>query len=233
MKVLALIPARGGSKRLPGKNLMPLGGKPLIAWSIDVVRDLSGVVDVLVSTDDPVIAQAADGMGALVPWLRPAELATDTASSVDVALHALDWYEAEYGVVDGLMLLQPTSPLRTRQTVESGIALFQTGQGRAVVGVAPAATHPMWALKLLDGGLQPWVSQEALRTRSQDLPEAYAITGAFYLLSPQVLRKERSFYPLGAQPLVQNGERESVDIDTEEDYVLAQALLSLQAQADS
>jgi CMP-N,N'-diacetyllegionaminic acid synthase len=230
MKVLVLIPARGGSKRLPGKNLLPLGGKPLIAWSIDIVRDLPGVVDVLVSTDDPCIAQVAGEMGAMVPWLRPAELATDTANSVDVALHALDWYEAQHGLIDGLMLLQPTSPLRTRQTVESGIALFQAGQGRAIVGVAPAATHPMWALKLLNGGLQPWVSQEALRTRSQDLPEAYAITGAFYLLSPQELRKERSFFPLDARPLIQNGERESVDIDTEDDYILAQALLSLPVQ---
>jgi CMP-N,N'-diacetyllegionaminic acid synthase len=230
MKVLVLIPARGGSKRLPGKNLLPLGGKPLIAWSIDVVRDLPGVVDVLVSTDDPGIAQAAGNMGAMVPWLRPAELATDTASTVDVALHALDWYEAQHGLVDGLMLLQPTSPLRTRQTVERGVALFQAGQGRAIVGVAPAVTHPMWALKLLNGGLQPWVSQEALRTRSQDLPEAYAITGSFYLLSPQELRKERSFFPLGARPLMQVGERESVDIDTAEDYVLAQALMSLPVQ---
>ena len=233
MKVLALIPARGGSKRLPGKNLLSLGGKPLIAWSIDIVLGLPGVVDVLLSTDDPHIARVASEMGVMVPWLRPPELATDTASSVDVALHALDWYEAEYGVVDGLMLLQPTSPLRSRGTVERGIALFQDGQGRAVVGVAPATTHPMWALKLLDGGLQPWVSQEALRTRSQDLPAAYAITGAFYLLSPQELRKERSFFPLGAQPLVLNGEGESIDIDTEEDYVLAQALLSLRIQADS
>lgn len=233
MKVLALIPARGGSKRLPGKNLLPLGGKPLIAWSIDVVDDLPDIVDVLVSTDDLGIAQVAGEMGALVPWLRPAELATDTASSVDVALHALNWYEAEYGVVDGLMLLQPTSPLRTRQTVERGIALFREGEGRPVVGVAPVATHPMWTFKLVDGGLQPWVSQEALQTRSQDLPEAYAITGAFYLLSPQELRKERSFFPLGTLPLVMNGERETVDIDTKEDYVLAQALLSSSVKATS
>ena len=233
MKVLALIPARGGSKRLPGKNLLPLGGKPLIAWSIDVVRDLRSVVDVLVSTDDPGIAQAASEMGAMVPWLRPTELATDSASSVDVALHALDWYEAVHGVIDGLMLLQPTSPLRTRQAVERGIALFQAGQGRAIVGVAPAVTHPMWALKLVGRGLQPWVSQQALQTRSQDLPEAYAITGAFYLLSPQELRKERSFFPLGSLPLMMDGERESVDIDTEMDYVLAQALLTLPVQAYS
>ena len=230
MKLLALIPARGGSKRLLGKNMLPLGGKPLLAWSVDVVRGVPGVVVVLVSTEDPAIAQAATEMGAMVPWLRPAELATDTASSVDVALHALNWYEAEYGEVDGLMLLQPTSPLRTRQTVERGIALFHDEERRAVVGVTPAATHPMWALKLVSGELRPWATQEALRKRSQDLPEAYTITGGFYLLSPQDLRRGRSFFPLGALPLVQSSGRESVDIDTEEDYFMAQALLSLPTQ---
>ena len=226
MRVLALIPARGGSKRLPGKNLLPLGGKPLISWSIDVVRDLPCVVDVLVSTDDLAIAQVAVENGAMVPWLRPPELATDNANSVDVALHALNWYETEHGVVDGLMLLQPTSPLRTRATVEHGIALFQAVKGLGVVGVSPAATHPMWAFKRVGSVLKPWVSQKALQTRSQDLPEAYAVNGAFYLLSPKKLRKLRSFFPNGFLPLIMGDEWESIDIDTEKDYLLAQALVS-------
>ena len=125
MKILALILARGGSKRLPGKNIRCLGGKPLIVWSIDVTKHIPEICDILVSTDDPAIAAVSKGAGALVPWLRPPELATDTATSVDAALHALDWYEADKGKVDGLLLLQPTSPFRTKETVMRGIAFFK------------------------------------------------------------------------------------------------------------
>ena len=113
LRLLAIVPARGGSKRLPRKNVLLLGGKPLIAWTIDAARDSGCFVDVLVSTDDAEIADRARAHGALVPWLRPPEFATDTARSIDVVLHALDWYERERGAVAGMMLLQPTSPFRT------------------------------------------------------------------------------------------------------------------------
>ena len=128
MRILAFITARGGSKRLPEKNIRPLGGKPLMMWSIDVARDIVDVCDILVSTDDSGIAKIARDGGALVPWLRPAELATDTATSVDVCLHAIDWYEAEKEEADGLMLLQPTSPFRSQETVLRGIELFRKNQ---------------------------------------------------------------------------------------------------------
>jgi CMP-N,N'-diacetyllegionaminic acid synthase len=230
MRLLALIPARGGSKRLPGKNLMPLGGKPMIVWSIDAVRSLPDICGILVSTDDEAIAAAAVAAGADVPWRRPAELATDTAASVDVALHALDWYEAAHGKVDGLLLLQPTSPLRSRSTVERGIALFAEGGGCAVIGVAAAATHPLWALRLVDGALQPWLDEGGLNRRSQDLPPAYEVTGAFYLVAPQELRRYHSFFPPGALPLVMESRRETIDIDTAEDFAMAQALLALDGE---
>lgn len=106
MRILALITARGGSKRLPGKNIRVLGGKPLIVWSIDVAKDIAEICDILVLTLTAIAAVCTEA-GALVPWLRPADLATDTASSVVVVLHALDWYEAEKGAVDGILLLQP------------------------------------------------------------------------------------------------------------------------------
>jgi CMP-N,N'-diacetyllegionaminic acid synthase len=230
MRLLALIPARGGSKRLPNKNLLLLGSKPLIAWSIEAAHGLPSICDILVSTDDSTIARAAIEAGAKVPWLRPADLATDVASSVDVALHAIDWYEEVHGKLDGLLMLQPTSPLRSRRTMERGISLFGEGGGRAVIGVAPAATHPMWALKLVDGGLQPWLAESSLQMRSQDLPPAYAVTGAFYLVTPQDLRAHRSFFPPGALPLVAETQRETIDIDTAEDFTLAQAILSLDGE---
>lgn len=224
MKILVLIPARGGSKRLPGKNLLPLGGRPLIEWSIRVIEDVLDVKHVLVSTDDSDIAAVARALGAMVPWLRPTHLATDTATSVDVALHAYDWYEAEFGAVDGIMLLQPTSPLRSRRTIEEGIRLFKEGN-QAIVGVSLAGTHPLRALKLEGENIIPWSSWDSFSVRSQDLPKAYALTGSFYLISPSELRSGLSFFPTDAKPLLQENLYELVDIDRESDYLLAQALL--------
>ena len=125
MRILAVVPARGGSDRLPGKNVRLLGGKPLIVWSIDVANDVPSICDTLVSTDDAEISAISRDAGALVPWLRPAELATSRASSVDVCIYALNWYQKENGEVDGLLLLQPTSPFRSRSTVLRGIRLFE------------------------------------------------------------------------------------------------------------
>ena len=135
MRILVVITARGGSKRLPGKNIRILGEKPLIIWSIDVAKDIPEICDILVSTDDTAIASICTEAGALVPWLRPAELATDTANSIDVVLHALDWYETEKGAVDGILLLQPTSPFRTKKTVLRGIELFSKNEQQPVLGV--------------------------------------------------------------------------------------------------
>lgn len=222
MKILVLVPARGGSKRLPGKNIRPLAGRPLIAWTISAVTGLDGVADILVSTDDPAIAAAGAEAGALVPWMRPEHLASDHASSLDVALHALDWYEAEHEAVDGLLLLQPTSPLRQRTTVEQGMALFEAGR-RAVVGISAAPVHPQWCFRIVDGTLVPFMDSARLGARSQDLDPAYAPNGAFYLIAPSQLRSEQTFFPADAQPLSMSAE-ESVDIDTEWDFRLAEAM---------
>jgi CMP-N,N'-diacetyllegionaminic acid synthase len=223
LRILALITARGGSKRLPGKNIRSLGGRPLIAWSVEVVQGVPSICDILVSTDDRDIANIAADMGALVPWLRPAELATDSASSVDVSLHAIDWYESYSSKVDGLLLLQPTSPFRSRITLERGITLFSANRYRPVVGVSPAKSHPMRCFKVegetmvsfLDGG-------EGLR--SQDLPPAYEVNGAFYLIAPEDLRNARSFYCCNMVPLVIDQPEESIDIDTEWDWKIAEAV---------
>ena len=224
MKILALVAARGGSKRVAGKNIRPLGGRPLIVWTLDAVRGVSGVCDTLVSTDDEAIASVAREAGALVPWLRPAALATDTATSVDVCLHALDWYERERGDVDGLLLLQPTSPFRRRDTIERGCALFAESSRRPVIGVAPAASHPMWCYRVEGTRMRPFVG-DAGEARSQDLPPAYVINGAFYLIAPADLRAARSFLADNMAPLVVDRPGESVDIDTEWDWTLAEALL--------
>lgn len=223
MRILALIPARGGSKRLPGKNIRPLGGKPLIVWSVEVVKDMPDICDILVSTDDPAIASVAQAADALVPWLRPAEFATDTASSVDVALHALDWYEKEKGAVDGLLLLQPTSPYRRRESIERGIELFRQNDHRPVIGVSSAKSHPMWCFKVQGTVIKPFMVGGGLHLRSQDLPSAYVVNGAFYLLTPTDLRRHRSFYNENMVPLVIDRQEDCIDIDTECDWRAAEA----------
>jgi CMP-N,N'-diacetyllegionaminic acid synthase len=224
MRILALIAARGGSKRIPGKNMRLLGGKPLIAWSIDVSKGIPEVCDILVSTDSNDIAEIAKKSGATVPWLRPSELATDTASSVDVCLHALKWYEDENGKVDGFMLLQPTSPFRSRDSVLRGIDLFRANQSHPVIGVSTAESHPMWCFKIEEGAMRPFIEGEGLKLRSQDLPLAYVINGAFYLITPDDFRELKSFYRENMVPLVIDSPEESLDIDTEWDWKLAEAI---------
>ena len=222
-RILALVTARAGSKRVPGKNLRSLAGRPLIVWSVDAARGIAEICEILVSTDDAAIAAAARAAGALVPWLRPAELATDTASSVDVCLHALDWYEREHAAVDGLLLLQPTSPFRTRETLARGIAMFYAAERRPVVAVSPAASHPLWCFRLAGQTLRPYIEGADLSARSQDLPPAYVLNGALYLIEPERLRQRRTFCGEDMVPLVMDDPVEAIDIDTEWDWTVAQA----------
>jgi CMP-N,N'-diacetyllegionaminic acid synthase len=226
MKILAVIPARGGSKRLPGKNIRILGDKPLIVWSINVAKDTSEICDILISTDNPAIAGICTTAGALVPWLRPAELATDTATSVNVVLHALDWYEAENGAVDGVLLLQPTSPFRTKETVRKGIGLFAKHGCQPVLGISSTHSHPMWTLKMKGEYVVPFMQNNGMVTRSQDLPPAYVVNGSFYLISPTELRERRSFVGEKTIPLLIESPQEALDIDTEWDWTVATAALA-------
>jgi len=233
VKILTLIPARGGSKRLPGKNIKELGGLPLIAWTLHAARDSSVCAAIVVSTDDEAIAAVAREHGADVPGLRPAALATDTAGSVDVALHALDLYEAGHGPVDGLLLLQPTSPFRTADTIRRGVALFAENHGRQpVVGVSAAPSHPAWCFRTTSDGMEPFLGWDAIGRRSQDLEPAYQDAGQFYWGS-------RAAWLGGISPVGGEGighilpRHRVVDIDTPEDWHLAELLYQVLAQDDA
>ena len=221
MRILALVPARGGSKRLPGKNIRMLGEKPLINWTLEVAKEVPEISEILVSTDDPEIALIAKVAGASIPWMRPKILATDEATSVDVALHALDCYESENGTVDALLLLQPTSPFRTRETVQRGIELFKAYGRIPVVGVSPSRDHPMWTFKEQDGYLVPFLEHHSIGGRSQDLQPAFIINGTFYIISPEELRSSRSFIGLRTIPLYISSLKEALDIDSQSDFDLA------------
>jgi N-acylneuraminate cytidylyltransferase len=212
---------------VPGKNLRLLGGSPLIVWSIEAAQDIPQICDILVSTDDSAIAHVARKARALVPWLRPPELATDTATSEAVCLHALDWYESEKGSVDGLLLLQPTSPFRSRDTIRRGIRLFQQQHRRLVLGISPARSHPLWCLRPDGPTVKPFVEGGGLHLRSQDLPPAFVVNGAFYLIAPEELRSSGVSYAENLVPLVIDDPAESMDLDTEWDWTIAEAIVRL------
>lgn len=225
-RVLALIPARGGSKRVPRKNVLDLGGVPLIGWSISAAHNSGICTDVVVSTDDPEIAEVARELGASVPELRPAALSTDTAGSVDVAVHVLDRYEEEHGMADALVLLQPTSPFRSAVAIQEAMRLFEChDMVRPVVSVAPVSTHPAWSFRLEGEGMSPLLGWEALSGRSQDLEPMWTLNGSIYIVPPGRLRRERAFVTRDVVPFKMSGVTDSVDIDTWLDWRFAESVI--------
>jgi CMP-N-acetylneuraminic acid synthetase len=226
MSIIALVTARGGSKGIPGKNLKPLGGRPLIAWSIEAARQSSSVDRVLVSTDDPAIAAAARDAGAEVPFLRPEELARDDSSHISVVLHALDWLrDKERFTPDYLLLLQPTAPFRTAEDLDAAAALARARNVDAVVSVCEARSHP-WLAKTVraDGTMEDFIPRTQTYERRQDFPPAYVLNGALYLNRPRSLRATGTLRPPGTLAHVMPIER-SVDLDTLADWEMAELLI--------
>lgn len=224
-RILAVIPARAGSKRLPGKNIRRLDGFPLIAWTIRTAIAAGVFENVLVSTDDDEIAAIAVQCGASAPWLRPAELSTDTATSVDVVLHALSAYQSANAGLESVMLLQPTSPFRSVDTIRRAIDLHRHTGNSQVVSVCPAKAHPEWCFLLdSENRMRRYVGHDGIPARSQDLPPAYQLNGAVYLASVDDIRKERSFICQRTRALVVTRPEESIDIDDAWDWRLAECI---------
>jgi CMP-N-acetylneuraminic acid synthetase len=194
VKVLGVVTARGGSKGLPGKNLKLLAGKPLIVYSIDAAQR-SGVFDRLVlSTDDPSIADAARASGCEVPFMRPAELALDSTPHLPVMSHVVAWLRDREGYrCDAVMILQPTSPFRTPDDIRNAVRLLEASGADSVVGVSEVPPHfnPMRILTADDGGVATlFVSGEPVRrrpVRRQDLPKVWAINEAIYVFRTSLL----------------------------------------------
>ena len=203
-----------------------LGGKPLIVWSIDQAKGIRKICDILVSTDDPEIARISKEAGALVPWLRPKNLATDTASSVDVALHALNWYESNKSKVDGVILLQPTSPFRKKSTIRKAIDLFRNNKKYPVISVSPVPTPPHWMMIKQGRFCEPFCGIRGLSMRSQDLPVFYQVNGVIYLCPANILKKSKHLIMKRNTPLLIQNSAESLDIDTKEDWAAAQQLVA-------
>lgn len=224
-RVLALIPARGGSKRLPGKNIKCLAGKPLIAWSIDFARAQDEIDDVIVSTDSQDIAEVARKFGADVPWLRPASLASDTASSVDVVKHALNELQNAGRQFEYLVLMQPTTPFRDPAMLQEALIKCHASGGAPVVAFCNAKTHPSWCFWRTAGGeMVRSGDRGADVTRSQDLPPAYQISGSLYVVGVERFLQEETFFSHDMQAVISTKRVYDCDIDDEIDWHLAEAL---------
>lgn len=225
MKTIAIIPARGGSKRLPGKNIRSFLGRPLITWSIRFAVDCGLFDRVLVSTDSEQIAEISRAAGVDVPYLRSAHLAGDHASSVDVVLDVLTREQNKNDTFDVVALLQPTSPIRDVSRWQAAFSCLGEGSWDAVVGVTPAKSHPFHVFeRSAEGSLRPFFGADGLQMRSQDLPQAVQVAGNMYLVRSQVLQSERSFFPARTAGVVCDKPYEALDIDTEADWIVAEAL---------
>lgn len=223
MTLLALIPARGGSKGIPRKNIRSFCGKPLLQWSIDAALAAACVDQVVVTTDDPEIADLASARGAEIPFLRPAELATDNAPGIAPVLHALE----QLPKVSDVLLLQPTSPLRTSADIEAIVALRQQAGCESAVSLTPSAKHPAWMYGLSqEQRLEPLLELDEIHCRQQ-LPPAYVLNGALYLASRGFLLREQAFISAGTIAYLMPAER-SVDIDTPLDWQWAEFLMQQQ-----
>lgn len=224
MKTLYVIPARGGSKGIPHKNIRPLAGKPLIGYSVDVARQLADDTDICVTTDDPDIAAVVEAMGLKVPFLRPAELATDKSGTYEVLLHALDFYEQRGIHYDCLVLLQPTSPLRTADDVRRAMALYSDDIDM-VVTVKEAASNPYYNCYETDADGYLTISKgDGSFTRRQDAPKVWEYNGAVYVINTASLRR----CPLGQfrrRRMSEMDAARSVDLDTELDWLVAEKMM--------
>jgi CMP-N,N'-diacetyllegionaminic acid synthase len=218
-KILAVIPARGGSKGVPRKNIRALNGKPLIAWTIEQAEQSRYIDRVIVSSEDEEICQVAKQSGAEIPFVRPAELASDTASGVDVLCHAVENAGAD---CDYVVLLQPTSPLRESTDIDAAIEYCVEQAVTSVVSLAEATKSPYWMYHMKEGGeLTPFVDNAA--SNRQELPQSYALNGAVYVLEVARLLASRKILDEQTLGYVMPAER-SYDIDTETDFLICEFL---------
>lgn len=220
---LAIIPARGGSKRLPRKNILDLCGKPLIAWSIKAGLNSKYIDKVVVSSDDDEILNISLNFGAET-IKRPVELASDTATTFDAIKHTIDNFEK----YDYIVLLQPTSPLRDAKHIDQAIELLETKKADAVVSVCEVDHSPLWSNTLpKDGNMSNFLKDEILNKRSQDLEKYYRLNGAIYICKTEKLLENKGFF-LKDNIFAYKMDRESsVDIDEEMDFKIAEVLIKM------
>ncbi|HRE72570.1 MAG: N-acylneuraminate cytidylyltransferase [Candidatus Accumulibacter regalis] len=226
--VLAMILARGGSKGLPRKNVLLVDGRPLIAWTVAAALGAKCVSRVILSSDDDEIILAARANGCEVPFRRPAELATDQATSIEVVLHAL----AEIPGYDYLLLLQPTSPLRTAADIDAAFAAMMASAAPACVSLCPVEESPYWMFRVdAENRMAKLLEPPPSAHRRQELPPVYSLNGALYLARTDWFYRNKTFISPETIGYVMPRSR-SIDIDTREDFMAFQRAIAGRATAN-
>lgn len=226
--MIALIPARGGSKGLPGKNIKNLCGKPLIAHTIEAALKAEGIERVIVTTDSEEIAAVAREYGAEVPFLRPAALAGDTSSAVDVYLHAVDFLEKESGrSIEKFTVLLPTAPLRNSVNIEQALRQFYEKNAETLISMREAETPISWYYEMnIEGRVKNLGLDAENAVKNRQVNKKYYIpNGAIYILDKELLKEKRTYYSENTVAYLMSAEQ-SVDIDCELDFKMAELLLS-------
>ncbi|WP_151901323.1 cytidylyltransferase domain-containing protein [Sulfurimonas hydrogeniphila] len=220
---LAIIPARGGSKRLPRKNVLDLAGKPLISWSIEAAKQSKYIDEVVVSSDDDEVLNIAKEQNASI-MKRPVRLATDTATTFEVVEHLIKNFEKQYTYI---ILLQPTSPLRKSEDIDKAIEFLHTKNADAVISVCEMEHSPLWSNTLpKDKSMATFLHKEILNKRSQDLETYYRLNGSIYIIKVAKLLEKKSFFLKDNIYAYVMDQKKSIDIDTKLDLEIANYLLS-------
>jgi len=227
MRILALIPARGGSKGVPGKNTKLLNGKPLLAYTSEIAMQSKPLTEVIVSTEDAQIMEAAKELGIQVPFIRPMALAQDDTPTIDVIIHALQWYKKQNVLFDAVCLLQVTSPFRTLDFLDKAIEKFIGSGCDSLVSVqrVPDEYNPHWTFEVDEGGCLKIATGEAeIIPRRQELPIAYHRDGSIYITKTEVLLKEHSLYGKSTA-FIESKPDFYVNIDTMKDWEKAEEMI--------
>lgn len=222
-KVLGVIPARAGSRGIPGKNLRELKGKPLIVYSIEEGLRSRFIDRLIVSTDSPEIARVASRYRAWIPFIRPAELSGDDVPMMPVLKHAVEALEEEGLHFETVVCLQPTSPFRKAMHIDSAVERYFDGSCDVLVSVCPVKEHPFWMVRVEGGAGRPYTREGWSYTSRQKLPELFRLNGAIYVFSRDII-EARSTLP-DEICVYEMSERDSVDIDDEFDWLLAETIL--------
>lgn len=224
MKILVIIPARGGSKGIPHKNIRPLGGKPLIHYTIDEAREIVGDEDICVSTDDPEIIKCVEDYGLKVPFVRPEELATDTAGTYEVLLHALDFYEKHGRHYDVVLLLQNTSPFRKAEQIKEALKIYNDDVDM-VVSVKECPANPYYCVFEEDtNGFLHVCKGDGNIFRRQDAPKVYEYNGAIYIMNAETL-KTTHMHKMRKRVKYVMDDMSSFDLDTMTDWTIAESII--------
>jgi len=224
---LAIVPARAGSKRLVNKNSLELNGKPLISYSLEAAKKSKFIDNTIVSTDSKELLEMAKKMKFEVPFLRPKYLSSDTASLVDVTIHAVNSLKDLNKEYDYIILLQPTSPFRKAEHIDESICLMDEKKAEAIISVCETAHSPLWTNTLgQDNSMSDFLDKSIINKQSQELEKFYSLNGAIYIIKTDTLMREKKFFLDKEIYAYIMDKKSSLDIDDEYDFLYAETIIN-------